>query len=310
MDKYNIAKKMYLDGISIKNICKDLHMSTSTLVKKLKLDGISIKGYSSTSKIIDKETIDKIITTYLNGESIRTISSNYKINRQKISYILQSNNINITKPKNNIKESVFERIDTEEKAYWLGFLYADGCVKKDSNGIQLGLQEQDYHHLLKFKDFVGFDGSITKYFYKIKKECISYKISICNKKIKSHLITLGCVPNKSLVLKFPNEGQVPNYLIPHFIRGYFDGDGCVHIDNKGNIVFQICGTYEFIRGVLNHIPVEGNINKIGNIYDFRCKGNKKAMKIFDYIYQDATIYMDRKYDKYIKHKELYLCRPR
>lgn len=40
----------------------------------------------------------------------------------------------------------------------------------------------------------------------------------------------GCVPNKSLILKFPTT--LPNELVNDFIRGYFDGDGSVYINNK------------------------------------------------------------------------------
>ena len=120
-------------------------------------------------------------------------------------------------------EHKFEKIDTEEKAYWLGFLDADGCIHNGRNydyGIELGLQEQDYSHLVKFKDFIEKDNKIC-----YREKINSYRYQFKNKTMNKDLINLGCVPHKSLILKFPDEDQVPdNFLIP-FIRGYFDGDG-------------------------------------------------------------------------------------
>ena len=54
----------------------------------------------------------------------------------------------------------FEKIDTEEKAYWLGFLYADGSVGSKDDRIELGLAEKDFHHIEKFRDFIGINNKI------------------------------------------------------------------------------------------------------------------------------------------------------
>jgi hypothetical protein len=120
--------------------------------------------------------------------------------------------------KNNI--DIFQNIDTEEKAYWLGFLYADGCVHSQENKIELGLAEKDYEHLNKFRNFLQIKNKIA-----YRDSTKSYRLSFRSKKSKQDLIALGYIPCKSLLLHFPNSQQVPDYLIKHFIRGYFDGDG-------------------------------------------------------------------------------------
>ena len=146
----------------------------------------------------------------------------------------------------------FEKIDTEEKAYWLGFLYADGCVGSKEDKIELGLAEKDLKHIEKFRDFMGINNKIS-----YRKDTKSYRISFRSQKCKLDLINKGCVPKKSLILTFPNEEQVPSNLLRHFIRGYFDGDGW--FSNTSNC-FQVglIGTESFINGFLENII---NINK-------------------------------------------------
>lgn len=92
----------------------------------------------------------------------------------------------------------FENIDTEEKAYWLGFLYADGCVGSAEDKIELGLAEQDFHHIEKFRDFIGINNKIS-----YRPSTKSYRYSFRSSSCKQDLIKQGCVPKKSLVLKYP-----------------------------------------------------------------------------------------------------------
>lgn len=195
---------------------------------------------------------------------------------------------------------IFKNIDTEEKAYWLGFLYADGSVGSTDNRIELGLAEKDLHHIEKFKNFIGLDNKIS---YRPKMK--SYRYCFKNEDFKNTLIEKGCTPRKSLTLKFPTEEQVPRNLVRHFIRGYFDGDGCfVNTDSCFEAGF--ISTEDFIRGLLNCVPEElKKDSKIKNVH--RENGAKKYafysyhdVKCFlDFMYKDAAIYLDRKYEHYL-----------
>ena len=193
----------------------------------------------------------------------------------------------------------FEKIDTEEKAYWLGFLYADGSVGSKEDKIELGLAEKDYKHLEKFKNFLGISNKIS--YRKVSK---SYRISFRSQSCKKDLINKGCIPKKSLILKYPTLEQVPFYLMRHFIRGYFDGDGWFTNTEKS---FQvgIIGTEDFIKGFLDIVE---NINKNNKIFIcHRQNGAKRYVfssyqdvyNFLNWIYKDANIYLDRKYQKYI-----------
>lgn len=99
----------------------------------------------------------------------------------------------------------FKNIDTEEKAYWLGFLYADGSVSSKENKIELGLAKKDYHHIEKFKNFIGIDNKIC-----YRKTTKSYRYSFRSQSCKEDLIEKGCVPKKSLILRYPTYDQLDN----------------------------------------------------------------------------------------------------
>lgn len=303
-DKYTQVIKEYINGTSIKNLAKKYNMGTRTIRKKLIENDIEIRGYSSTKKELSDEVISSLIKEFNEGNSLRELEKKYFINRFDISLALKQRGIDIQNRQLKIDEDIFETIDTEEKAYWLGFLYADGNVYKTT--ISISLKGEDIGHLEKFKAFLKSEHPIMK----LKSKCaISTnpdkildvcKIMITSKKLSNDLINLGCVRKKSLILKFPSEDMVPRHLMKHFIRGYFDGDGSIAIDKSKthSLVFQVTGTYEVLLGIKEHYLIKSNIRKVGNIYDLRCKGNIKALSIFDDMYNDCTVYLDRKYNIY------------
>ena len=132
------------------------------------------------------------------------------------------------------------------------------------------------------------------------------------------LINKGCVPKKSLILKFPTENVVPNNLIRHFIRGYFDGDGCVFfrtykvldkrvnkkIDSK-NYTLNFVGTKEFLLKIKTILSSELQTNKDieirpkGKSYQLSYGGSTNFIKIFEYLYSDSTVFLYRKVNKFI-----------
>lgn len=311
-EKYKEAKSRYINGESIKNICKDLNIGTRFLSNRLQLDNIKIRGKSSTSVNIDEDTMIKIIDLYNKGNSIRTISDKLKINRHTISRELKQRGIDIKRKKYTSQEDIFEVIDTEEKAYWLGFLYADGYISKLNDNVQLIIQNRDYDHLCKFKEFCKSDHPI-KYTEHVRDTGYIVKansISIYSKKMHSDLINKGCYVCKTPMIKFPTEKQVPHEMMRHFIRGYMDGDGTIGID-KTNIFVGFVGTTEFLDGLQKIFKTNNKLFKTGknNIaFTYKVKGNIKALNILNYLYDDATIYLERKHEIYTKHKNYLLSR--
>lgn len=248
---------------------------------------------------------------YKEKKSFTKIGSELKVNRKLVSYYLKKlgyeshfkdcirENV-IQKTRKNVNEDAFEVIDNEEKAYWLGFMYADGCVYEQNNRIELSLQEKDYEHIVKFKKFMQSDHIIGK---KVKDNTyVSYRIAFNSKKIKTDLITHGCIPNKTRKITFP---ELDNNLVKHFIRGYLDADGCITNSRTSKTSVEILGCEDFLISLAKHFNIEGHIYRFNHsdIKRFMIAG-KKAREILEYLYGDATIYLDRKYEKYLEHCRL------
>ena len=249
-----------------------------------------------------EETLKKYnlgLKMYLDGKSTTFISKELKISRSRFSLYLKSQNIEVIKTphKKKIYENIFEKINTEEKAYWLGFLYADGYVASGKrNDVELSLQLSDKCHLKKFKDFIGFEGKLIT-------DSFRCRISFKNKKIKQDLIKLGCTPKKSLTSKFPTEEQVPKELIPHFIRGYLDGDGCVFNNDKEKRIGFV-GTKNILENIQDIMYKEFGLTKTkmqpqGQAFQCMWSGTGNLKTWFDYLYNyEDIIFLQRKFEKF------------
>lgn len=228
------------------------------------------------------------------------------------------------KKKYNVDDFYFENIDTQDKAYILGLFYADGCNYENNNTIKIDLQEEDEELLLKIKNALQYTGELKYYeqpdkyfpetdkYYKCKSQI---RLCIISYFLSKDLADKGCVNNKTYILTFPNENILPLELQRHFIRGYFDGDGSLScwIDNKntGHKKFNLnfCGTSDIIRSISNIFANKFNCypsivdrypDRNNNNLQFSIDGNRKINEILDWLYKDANIYMERKYNKYLE----------
>lgn len=226
--------------------------------------------------------------------------------------------------KYHYNKNYFEKIESSNQAYWLGFLYADGCITRFYNNkgnvrsmsLELALQEKDLNHLEKFRIALDSDVPIRRRI--ISKKYVSYRLVINCTKICQDLIKLGCIPNKSLILKFPTNDIVPDNFMNDFIRGYFDGDGCVsyyenrvYNKNRGKTYNQysyICmftGNEQFIYSLKLYLESKHiNVSKLE--FDKRSKAvsiiirereNINKFKSLIY-YDDYCTNLSRKYDKF------------
>lgn len=208
--------------------------------------------------------------------------------------------------KYNVNDVYFNKIDTEEKAYWLGFLLADGCIheRAGQDRLSLVLGIKDKNHLKKFKESLSFEGPIIDY---VKKSglfigLIHSHVRITSQLLVDNLAKVGCIPRKSLVLEFP---IIDEELVHHFIRGYFDGDGSVFISREKHwrnnnifpvIHFRFISTEAFLKVLDKKINLSGRLvqAKGSKVYELCYKRNKKAELFYNYLYKDATIFLERK----------------
>jgi len=198
-------------------------------------------------------------------------------------------------PKKSCDEEYFKNIDTEEKAYLLGFLTADGCI----NNNHVVLSSIDFDIILKFKTAINFVGNTQKHTPKSgfgKKDL--YIISVPSKTMCKNLANFGIIPNKTHHTFFP---EIKKELQKHFIRGVVDGDGCI---NKYH--FSVLGNHLLISEISNILVKECNLIKKELVVNNKNTPNivfiayyKKLdiKKIIEYLYKDSTIYLERKFEK-------------
>lgn len=220
----------------------------------------------------------------------------------------------------NYNKDYFSVIDTHDKAYWLGFLYADGCITRFYNkdhsvrsmSLEITLCEQDRKHLEKFNNCLESNISIKERHSKIGNKIYnSFRLTINNTKLCNDLIDLKCTPNKTYSIQFPTFDIVPYIFMRDFIRGYFDGDGCLSITqyyNKPHMVANITGMEDMLSSISSFLFSEKIINKYPAIHKNK---RSKAVEIFfygndmyyflDYIYSDSVLHLDRKYQKFIDY---------
>lgn len=220
-----------------------------------------------------------------------------------------------------VDETVFDKIDNQDSAYFLGLLYADGC-NYENGVVKIDLVEQDLETLESFKKFLNYTGTIKHYkaetklingvYYDCQAPC---RLTFRSKRISENLSKYGCVSNKTYTLMFPTEEQVPKELLRHFIRGYMDGDGGISywIDNKntGHKKFQInfCGTTDIINNIAKILGdkfkccpaiTDRYEERDNNNLQINICGNNVVRKILDWLYEDANYKMERKYNKYLE----------
>ena len=307
---------LYLDGMPIIEISRSLNVDRHLVSRYLEKNKIQKTKYIPPLTLEQESKYDNIVSLYQAGKSLKEIAKELNISPAGACLALRKRGIQrrAQHQKGHSKGtsknrkyffdlSYFSKIDTEEKAYWLGFLYADGYVTYKGVSI-LALQEKDKDHLDKFRKAIKADDIELQYSAKTK----SYRICLSSVEFADNLMNLGCVQAKSLILKFPSEEQVPNHLIHHFMRGYFDGDGCMYICDKYTMAFSVIGTKEFLD-VYEKILLENCKNKTKtkrqkkdlnkNTEYLTYSGRKRIQEIYNFLYKDATVYLERKREKFI-----------
>ena len=257
---------------------------------------------------ICKQALEEYLNTPEEARSLTKLGSKYNIRRQTLSDKFKKWGYEVINQQNKcrLNENCFDSMDTEEQFYWLGFMYADGNISKEGNRIEMRLSLKDKNHLEKFRKFL----QLTTEIRTGKTNGIEFcHLSVRNKHLWNTLNNLGCTPQKSLTLTFPNlKLFTKKEYILHFIRGYVDGDGCLTISKDGDKLrtrITMVGTELFLNSVNRIFSNKGYIrNKSTENYTnqaFELKfSDLLSRKLARYLYENATIYLDRKYEKYLE----------
>jgi len=195
-----------------------------------------------------------------------------------------------------VNDHYFDQIDSAEKAYWIGFLAADGCISDRS--ITLGLGLKDLIHVELFKSClqsehkIGFSKKIMG-----DKEFWQATITVISRQLVASCVNLGVVPRKSLILE-PCT-QISEKYMRDYWRGIVDGDGCLNYSNEKKWRINLVGTEPIVEGfknflAQNNIVSKAKITKRKNIYYVMFAGTRLSKKIATLLYKDATIALPRK----------------
>ena len=245
-------------------------------------------------KFLNEDDCEKIIKMFNEGVNRNYLSKEFGVSHGTISNIIKRN----LRPREKgnrkyfVDEEYFSIIDTEDKAYWLGFLYADGYVLEKNNTLIAGLTLKDLDHIEKFK----YDIKST-HLIKNATTKNNYQFNIYNNNFTKHLVNQGCIPRKSFKIEFP---KLKDTLENHFIRGYFDGDGSVSATDKTLQLTICCASEKFLFDLVEKMKINVNLKRY-KIYKrkdglliYVNSSGEDILNIRKYLYENSTTFLGRK----------------
>lgn len=266
-------KKKYLTGESMADIERKYGLTEKIVRNSLKRTGVH-KRTKSESKLLYYKTKEGIARGIKHGEQIRKYRANDNF---------------FSKPLNKIS------------AYVFGFWIADGHIEKNNKNL-LSFPQKEKNILVKIKRAIGATNPIN--YDGVRGYCLEISSrKLCND-IRA-LCNFDLSKKKSLVADYP---VISKKLDSHFIRGVFDGDGGIWCNKSGQLVFSITGTMSLNSKIQDKLIKNCSVGKTkisnkGNFSELIYVGNKQVIRILGWLYNDATIYLDRKkkiYDSIIK----------
>ena len=323
MEEYENAARIFMEtGEATSKIAKKLGVKAWKLNIFIKEKyNVDIKAYSR-KKLNEK--YEKIYQEFtVSDEPLNKIAKRYHISQKNLSnYISQraeilglNDNI-VYNLKYKVNENAFSVINTEEKAYWLGFIMADGYNSGDH--LQVTISQNDYNHLKKLRSFLKADNMI---YHRPKDHTVNLTVS--SQKICLDLAAVGCVKGKTYCQGFPCYSSMHPRLWRHFVRGYIDGDGCLT-----QVIYQDVTSVNSIARKMEKIGIAIKMKKTAEAmqkaikvmtggvafpslyhdtnggkdqYELYVEGQTAVRTFLDCMYKEATVYLDRKYKRYLQY---------
>lgn len=266
------------------------------------LNRASVLGITKLKPCYDAD----ILADYKDNKTIKHIELKYRISRQTIKTLVESNNIvyrdkSLSRMSKKINLDYFKKIDTPNKAYFFGFLLADGCVHGTS--FQMFLHKEDSYILQQFLADMG-----STHILYTDKNSIGFRIA--NKHMVADLKKLGMYTRKTFNLPFPDTGIISDNLMHHFLRGYFDGDGSIQFHQYKYPMwrFTIMAPENFNKHI-QEILLDKCQFKTGMLQEKRCAIDMKTLyassttgelgvraveRIYNFLYEPGCMHLQRK----------------
>ena len=293
----------YLEGATAKQAAAQFGYSDVTCLNILSRRGITPRT-SGEARSIPREHADPMVEAYRNGATAEEAALLFGYSISTCINMLRQRGITVRTRaealrRYTVDENFFDDIDNEAKAYWLGFLTADGFVQSRSVGINL--QIKDAEHLYKFRASlhsqcpVGFRETASSN----GTVCPQATINIFSIKLVGALNQLGLWQNKTFTVR-PCE-YVPEPLLAAYWRGIFDGDGWISCTGllKRKYHTGLCGNKAIVSGfsafIGQYVQSRASIKPNGRIFKMQYDGRLLTCAVLRVLYSGATIYLDRKY---------------
>jgi intein-encoded DNA endonuclease-like protein len=303
--------ELYRSGVSTTEIGKNYNCDASTVGKVMKMLGL-IRTPGEANAFTNAKYHNEWVEYYNNGKSTCDIASIYGCSDTTVGVVIKKvglirSNTETQLLKYHDYDSYFDTVDTEEKSYYLGLILADGCITSYINHrswqrrLSITLHYRDAYIIDRLANCLGRTaGDATK-----KKGSKQRCVNITSDHICNTLTTYGITEHKSTD---NHEATIFNYIPPelmrHFIRGFIDGDGCIAIyRNNGRKIgaVNVCGNYNDMVAVSNIFSTMGckikMPDKLRSIYRVQWASRDDVTNIIHYLYDDATIYLERKKGK-------------
>lgn len=285
--------------MSLVDIAKQYNRKSKDFIYRiLKKHNIDTNRRHVANKLLERE-IQEIIEMYQTKNiSCAKIAEQYNVTESTIARVLKNHNIARRKHyAHTFNEYYFDKIDTPNKAYLLGFLYADGCIQKN-NVVSIIVHQKDIEILQMFKKELNASNEISEV-----KSKPHVRIFFCSKHMCDTLINIGCRHNKTYSLSFPNIDDVYKY---DFIRGFMDGDGSISLisrRDKKYISLSFTGTLEMMQELKRIFNMDSKIRFYRGAYSIHIGKTEDVLRILNNIYNNAELYMTRKFKKYQEYCE-------
>ena len=259
---------------------------------------------------------NEIVKLYLDDKlSQQKIATTLNVSQMTICKILKKLKI---KARNNIKytynNNFFKNINTQEFLYFIGFFIADGFHNEDEGRLHITLNIKDREILDKFNVCIYNGNRPLRKFQSYTKKCDpSIKIDINSRELSDKFVKWNIRQNKSLTCELPNINIKPENF-HHFIRGIFDGDGCIykariqtkHRQKSAAFVVSIINSKKLCNQLKDRFKILGFNFKLkhhshcnDNVKSIILSGNRQVERFLNWMYRGSTICLTRKYNKYL-----------
>lgn len=301
----------YLNGKSISALSKIYPLSYRKIQQLLVNNNITIRGGRKKKTLTDSQ-LKELEQDFYNGVIYDELSKKYSLDKETLRNIIKEkkfvrrNNNRINK---RILSDYFSLIDKPEKAYWLGFLYTDGCVDhyRSTGRIRLQVQEQDIDILEQLKKDLCLDCQII---YDVRPNSTCCSVEFTDEQIFNDLSKYGIIPNKTYESKYLPYQNIPKEYLTAYLLGVYDGDGGLSYskDFSKDVTLSFATYYEQtakdFQSLIDQLIDKQNSNKVFYTSAWHCawRGRIQVLNILDKLYESCPIHLNRKYELYKKLK--------